>query len=124
MILTPYILLLPFRFCFPFIASCCRSNSIRRFIFLHLQSSSCVDRVFFVVPFFLGVHLSNVNHKPETSGSGLKHNSVVSLDWTLEQQAILEEGLKNYKKVKKVERAGRILEMKLLPNQICLLDYG
>ncbi|KAK8663484.1 hypothetical protein V6N13_083301 [Hibiscus sabdariffa] len=57
---------------------------------------------------FNGVHLSNGNHKPETSGSGLKHNSVVSLDWTLEEQAILEEGLKKYALEPSITRYAKI----------------
>ncbi|XVE81012.1 hypothetical protein DITRI_Ditri15bG0028400 [Diplodiscus trichospermus] len=45
---------------------------------------------------FNGAHLNNGNPKPESSGSGMKHNPGISLDWTLEEQAILEEGLKKY----------------------------
>ncbi|XWS35310.1 hypothetical protein CRYUN_Cryun21dG0114900 [Craigia yunnanensis] len=45
---------------------------------------------------FNGAQLNNRNPIPETSGSGMKHNPGISLDWTLEEQAILEDGLKKY----------------------------
>ncbi|XP_022722302.1 uncharacterized protein LOC111279605 [Durio zibethinus] len=45
---------------------------------------------------FNGAHLNNGNPMPESSGSGMKHNPGISLDWTLEDQAILEDGLKKY----------------------------
>ncbi|XVE84471.1 hypothetical protein DITRI_Ditri17bG0016100 [Diplodiscus trichospermus] len=45
---------------------------------------------------FNGAHLNSRNPIPETSGSGMKHNPGISLDWTSEEQAILENGLKEY----------------------------
>ncbi|KAE8694883.1 acetate--CoA ligase ACS [Hibiscus syriacus] len=57
---------------------------------------------------FNGAHLSNGNHKPETSGSGLKHNPVISLDWTLEEQGILEDGLKKYASEPSIIRYAKI----------------
>ncbi|KAE8718324.1 Detected protein of unknown function [Hibiscus syriacus] len=57
---------------------------------------------------FHGAHLSNGNPKPETSGSGLKHNPVISLDWTLEEHAILENGLKKYASESSIIRYAKI----------------
>ncbi|KAK8510429.1 hypothetical protein V6N11_082468 [Hibiscus sabdariffa] len=57
---------------------------------------------------FNGAHLSNENPKPETSGSGLKHNPVISLDWSLEEQAILEDGLKKYASEPSIIRYAKI----------------
>ncbi|GMI96056.1 hypothetical protein like AT3G07565 [Hibiscus trionum] len=45
---------------------------------------------------FNGVHLNNGNPAPGTLGLGLKHNPGITVDWTLEEQAILEEGLKQF----------------------------
>ncbi|XVF29440.1 hypothetical protein REPUB_Repub15cG0121200 [Reevesia pubescens] len=45
---------------------------------------------------FNGAHLNNGNPIPETSGSGMQHNPGISLDWTLEEQAIIEDGLKQF----------------------------
>ncbi|KAE8658399.1 acetate--CoA ligase ACS [Hibiscus syriacus] len=47
-------------------------------------------------PSFNGAHLNNGNPAPDTLGSGLKHNPGISMDWTLEEQAILEDGLKTF----------------------------
>ncbi|GMJ08468.1 hypothetical protein like AT3G07565 [Hibiscus trionum] len=48
------------------------------------------------------------NPKPETSGSGLKHNPVISLDWTLEEQTIVEDGLKKYASEPSIIRYAKI----------------
>ncbi|MFQ6637352.1 hypothetical protein Gotur_013318 [Gossypium turneri] len=40
---------------------------------------------------FNGAHLNNGNPVPETSGLGMKHNPGISLDLTLEEQAILDD---------------------------------
>ncbi|XP_021290370.1 uncharacterized protein LOC110421183 isoform X2 [Herrania umbratica] len=45
---------------------------------------------------FNGGNLSNGSTIPDSSGSGMKHNPGIALDWTLEEQAMLEEGLKKF----------------------------
>ena len=42
-----------------------------------------------------GANPNNGNSAPDSSGAGLamKHNPGISLDWTPDEQAILEEGL-------------------------------
>ncbi|GMI71876.1 hypothetical protein like AT3G07565 [Hibiscus trionum] len=45
---------------------------------------------------FNGAYLNNGNPAPEALGSGLKHNPGISMEWTLEEQAILEDGLKKF----------------------------
>ncbi|KAE8729749.1 Detected protein of unknown function [Hibiscus syriacus] len=57
---------------------------------------------------FNGAHLSDGNPKPETSGSCLKHNPVIYLDWTLEEQAILENGLKKFASEPSIIRCAKI----------------
>ncbi|XWS09379.1 hypothetical protein CRYUN_Cryun40dG0080300 [Craigia yunnanensis] len=57
---------------------------------------------------FNGSHLNNGNPIPESSGSGMKHNPGISLDWTLEEQAILEDGLKKYASEPSITRYAKI----------------
>ncbi|XWS22193.1 hypothetical protein CRYUN_Cryun29cG0013200 [Craigia yunnanensis] len=57
---------------------------------------------------FNGARLNNGNPIPETSGSGMKHNPGISLDWTLEEQAILENGLKQYASEPSITRYAKI----------------
>ncbi|KAG8481309.1 hypothetical protein CXB51_026091 [Gossypium anomalum] len=57
---------------------------------------------------FNGAHLNNGNPVPETSGSGMKHNPGISLDWTLEEQAILDDGLKKYASEPSIIRYAKI----------------
>ncbi|XP_022733360.1 uncharacterized protein LOC111287241 isoform X3 [Durio zibethinus] len=57
---------------------------------------------------FNGAHLNNGNPMHETLGSGMKHNPDISLDWTLEEQAILEDGLKKYASEPSITRYAKI----------------
>ncbi|MBA0801237.1 hypothetical protein Gohar_011614 [Gossypium harknessii] len=57
---------------------------------------------------FNGVHLNNGKPIPETWCPGLKHNPGISMDWTLEEQAILENGLQKYALEPSVTRYAKI----------------
>ncbi|XP_048234474.1 uncharacterized protein LOC8284759 isoform X2 [Ricinus communis] len=48
------------------------------------------------------------NSGPETSGTNLKHNPGISTDWTLEEQAILEDALNQYAAESSVIRYAKI----------------
>ncbi|OMO90318.1 hypothetical protein CCACVL1_07407 [Corchorus capsularis] len=57
---------------------------------------------------FNAANLSNSNPIPETSVSGMKHNPGISVDWTLEEQAILEDGLKTFGSEPNITRYAKI----------------
>ncbi|KAA3454662.1 Killer toxin KHS [Gossypium australe] len=57
---------------------------------------------------FNGVHLNNGKPIPETWCPGLKHNPGISMDWTLEEQTILENGLQKYALEPSVTRYAKI----------------
>ncbi|MBA0616283.1 hypothetical protein Godav_016342 [Gossypium davidsonii] len=57
---------------------------------------------------FNGVHLNNGKPIPETWCPGLKHNPGISMDWTLEEQAILENGLQKHALEPSVTRYAKI----------------
>ncbi|KAK6255440.1 hypothetical protein SCA6_016745 [Theobroma cacao] len=57
---------------------------------------------------FNGGNLSNGSTIPDSSGSGMKHNPGIALDWTLEEQAILDEGLKKFASESSIIRYAKI----------------
>ncbi|KHG09006.1 Killer toxin KHS [Gossypium arboreum] len=57
---------------------------------------------------FNGVHLNNGKPIPESWCPGLKHNPGISMDWTLEEQVILENGLQKYALESSVTRYAKI----------------
>ncbi|PPR81222.1 hypothetical protein GOBAR_AA39493 [Gossypium barbadense] len=57
---------------------------------------------------FNGVHLNNGKPIPESWCPGLKHNPGISMDWTLEEQVILENGLQKYALEPSVTRYAKI----------------
>ncbi|KAK6266259.1 hypothetical protein QUC31_017096 [Theobroma cacao] len=57
---------------------------------------------------FNGGNLSNGSTIPDSLGSGMKHNTGIALDWTLEEQAILDEGLKKFASESSIIRYAKI----------------
>ncbi|KAJ4846693.1 hypothetical protein Tsubulata_027178 [Turnera subulata] len=57
---------------------------------------------------FNGANPSNGNSGQESSGSTLKHNPGISTEWTVEEQAILEEGLVRFASESVVMRYAKI----------------
>ncbi|XP_022761595.1 uncharacterized protein LOC111307725 [Durio zibethinus] len=57
---------------------------------------------------FSGARLNNGNPIPESLGSVMRHNPGISLDWTLEEQAVLEDGLKKFLSEPSITRYAKI----------------
>lgn len=58
--------------------------------------------------FFGGTNPSNSNFVPDNSGAGMKHDPGIAVEWTADEQAILEEGLQRYASEPSIGRYAKI----------------